>query len=155
MLLTRQMKSNEFEKMVKHQISLFDQIDKMFSQEQFTRSISDSFPPHNIRKKDSSFLIEMAVAGYKESEIKITREKGVLSIRGEREVKDNDSIVYQGIAGRSFQKSFALGERIKVIGANLKDGMLYVGLEEEVPDEEKPQNINISQTDINISGFIS
>ena len=32
---------------------------------------------------------------------------------------------------------------MKILGAEVKDGMLYIALEQEVPEEEKPQTVEI------------
>ena len=154
MLLTR-LKSNEFDRLRRHQVDIFDHLDRMFNDSHFTRSLTDGFPPHNIRKKNGSYLIEMAVAGFSKSEIQITKQKDYLTIEGEKEIKGEDTFLYQGIAGRSFKKTFALGNRVKVIGADLKDGMLFVALDEEVPEEEKPQNIEINSGSLDVSRMVS
>ena len=145
MYILKTLKSNEFDRIMRHQVNIFDQWDRMFTDAHFNRSLSNNFPPHNIRRKDNSYLIEMAVAGFAKSEISITREKEYLHISSVKEEKEQEGMLYQGIAGRSFKKSFALGERIKVLGAELKDGMLYIALQEEVPEEEKPQKIEIGK----------
>lgn len=149
------MKANEIDRLMKHSVSIFDKVDRMLMDVHFTKSINDSFPPHNIRKKGNSYLIEIAVAGYNKSEISISKEKEYLLVQGEKDIKEKDTLVYQGIAGRSFKKTFALGDRINVVGADLQDGMLYIGLEEVIPEEEKAKKIEIGNADINLAGFIS
>ena len=64
-------------------------------------------------------------------------------------------MLYQGIAGRSFNKSFALSDNIKVVGADLRNGMLFIGLEEVIPEAEKPQMIEIGDQSMVIDNFIS
>ena len=52
-------------------------------------------------------------------------------------------MLHQGIAKRSFSKSFTIADDIEVKGAELKDGLLKVSLEKIVPDHKKARTINI------------
>lgn len=139
------LKNSELDKLNRHTIDVFDRLDSLFKRQDFTNSMATNYPPYNIKRQDDQYLIEMAVAGFDKEEIEITKEKEYLLIEGKKEQSADDKIVYQGIATRNFRKSFVLGERMKVIGAELKDGMLYVGLHQEIPEEEKPQTIEISK----------
>ena len=137
------LKSQEFDKLNRHTIDVFDRLDNLFQRHDFTHSMSSKYPPHNILKRDNSYLLEMAIAGFNEDEVSITKEKDYLVIEGKKEQKPDESLVYQGIANRSFKKVFGLGDRMQVVGAEMKNGMLYVGLQQEIPEEEKPQEIKI------------
>jgi len=137
------LKSQEFDKLNRHTIDVFDRLDNLFQRHDFTHSMSSKYPPHNILKRDNSYLLEMAIAGFHEDEVSITKEKDYLTIEGKKEQKPDEQLVYQGIATRSFKKVFGLGDRMQVVGAEMKNGMLYVGLQQEIPEEEKPQEIKI------------
>ena len=143
------LKSSELDRLNRHTIDVFDRLDSLFQRRDFAHSMSTNFPPHNIKRQGDQYLIEMAIAGFSKEEISITKEKDFLSIEGKKEDKAEDNLVYQGIATRNFKKSFVLGERMKVIGAEVKDGMLFIGLEQEVPEEEKPQHIEIGKGKLN------
>lgn len=145
MFLTRY-SSNDIDRVFRHTVNLFDQMEKILDDQSFTSATNNSFPPHNIRKKDNSYLIEMAVAGFNKDEIDITREKNHLVIEGKKSDKEEDGFVYKGIANRSFKKTFVLGDNMKILAADVKDGMLYIGLEHEIPEEEKPQKIVIGES---------
>lgn len=136
-------KNNDLDRVYRHTVDLFDHMDRIFSDVNFRHGTNTSFPPHNIRRKDNQYLIEMAIAGFQKDEIQITKEKDYLVVTGKKAEKAEDHMVYQGIAHRDFKKSFALGDRMKVLGAEVKDGMLYIALEQEVPEEEKPQTVEI------------
>ena len=143
------LKGSELDRLNRHTIDVFDRLDSLFQRRDFTHSMSSNFPPHNIKRQGDHYLIEMAIAGFSKEDISITKEKDFLIIEGKKEEKAEDNLVYQGIATRNFKKSFVLGERMKVIGAEVKDGMLFIGLEQEVPEEEKPQSIEIGKGKLN------
>jgi len=71
----------------------------------------------------------------------------VLSVQGKREA-DKDvqphHYLYQGIAGRTFERRFQLAENVEVKGAQLENGLLHIDLERLVPEEKKPRRININ-----------
>ena len=109
-----------------------------------TLNTKASFPPYNLVKVDKdTFVIELAVAGYSKEDVEITVEKYLLLIKGTKEDDAETNFVHHGIAGRNWQQSFVLGEFIVVKDAVLKDGMLKVTLEREVPEEMKPKAIKI------------
>ena len=154
MFLTRY-SNNDWDKIFRHSVDLFDRMEMILDDQQFSSSLSHTFPPHNIRKKDNSYLIEMAVAGFNKDEINISKEKNHLVIEGKKEEKNEEGFVYRGIANRSFKKSFALSENMKVLAADMRDGMLYVGLEHEIPEKDKPQKIVIGDRADTMSSVIN
>ena len=116
--------------------------DKMFDRMTSTTNQS-GFPPYNVRKiDDDTFVVEIAVAGYNKESINITEHDGSLIIKGERP-EDAEEYLHKGIAGRKFTRTFALGEYMYVNSADLVDGMLYVVVKREVPEEKKPKTIEI------------
>ena len=52
-------------------------------------------------------------------------------------------MVHKGISHRSFKRSFTLSDEMKVKGAKMENGMLYIALERIVPDHKKPQTIEV------------
>jgi molecular chaperone IbpA len=107
--------------------------------------VSSSFPPHNILKLDESrYVVELAVAGFSKDEIEITVENGSLTVKGERKEKDADvQYLHRGIGTRSFTKTLTVADTIEVKGAEFKDGILRIGLENIVPEHKKPRKIEI------------
>jgi molecular chaperone IbpA len=51
--------------------------------------------------------------------------------------------LYKGIAARQFRQSFALADHVKVLGSELKDGVLKIELERQIPEEKKSRSIEI------------
>ena len=105
------------------------------------RGINAGFPHYNIKKAgEDKYILEMAVAGYKKSDIKVTVENGILSIEGQSSDKEED-FVHKGIAKRAFQRQLQLSEYVECSGAKLEDGMLKVELNYNPPEDKKPKKI--------------
>ena len=104
-----------------------------------------SFPPYNLIKVDeNSYKIELAVAGYTREDIDITVDKDLLTVKSNlKDQTSKDEILHQGIAERQWQQQFVLGEWIVVTDATLKDGLLTIKCERELPEELKPKTIKI------------
>ncbi len=100
-------------------------------------------PFYNIKRiKDDKYVLEMALAGYTKSDIKVEVADGVLSIRGTIN-KDAEDYVYQGISKRAFAKQLQLSEYVECTGAKLEDGMLKVDLEYNPPEDKKAKQITV------------
>jgi len=127
----------------------FDSIlDNLESMLKTTHSV-DKFPPHNIIKfNDNQYVIELAVAGLKQDDIDITLEKSVLTIESKAKLESESNVqyLYKGIGTRAFTKTFKLADSVVVCGAEFKDGILRVGLENIIPKEHKPQKIEIGNS---------
>ena len=103
------------------------------------------YPPYNVIKKDDGhFLIEIAVAGFSKHDIDLTLEGGVLTVTGNKKTgTDKREYTHRGISARGFERAFTLADTIKVIGADIVDGLLVIILENNIPEEDKPQTINL------------
>ena len=120
---------------------LFDMLDR-------AADAGNGYPPYNIeRSDDTHYRISIAVAGFAEKDLSVDVKDRVLTITGKRETEVNDkqaSLLYQGIAGRSFERNFQLAEHVEVKAARLENGLLHVDLERIVPEEKKPRRIAIN-----------
>ena len=106
------------------------------------------YPPYNIRKVDDyNYVIEIALAGFSESDIEVEVADGVISVRslGEKGKQNLDTpdYVHRGIANRSFSKSWTLSDDMVVKGAEFQNGLLNINLEKVVPEEKKPRIVPI------------
>ena len=104
-----------------------------------------SFPPYNLLKIDeSNYKVELAVAGYTKEDIDITVEKDILTVKSKvKEITTSTEVIHQGIAERQWSQQFILGEYMAVKDATLKDGLLTINVERELPEELKPKTIKI------------
>lgn len=109
-----------------------------------------SYPPYNIERLDKDqYRISMAVAGFMPDELDIQSEQQTLTIRGRKseDESNNRTYLHQGIAARSFERVFQLADHVKVVSANLENGLLHIDLEREVPETMKPRRIPIGGAD--------
>lgn len=109
------------------------------------------WPPYNIERiaADSedgadSYRIEVAVAGFKPEQLNIEVKENVLTVIGK---KDDDSaartFLHRGLAERSFERRFQLADHIRVLDADLANGLLSISLKLEVPEAKKAKTITI------------
>ena len=120
--------------------TLFEDLERIHTS---ARSGNDNYPPHNIVKVDEEkFLIELALAGFKQEDINVEVKDGILKISGEMASDDRD-YAFKGISSRKFEKSFRLSEFVVIDGADLVDGILVVYARVELPEEKRPRKIEL------------
>ena len=105
-----------------------------------------TYPPYNIKEKDDKEVIEFAVAGFAEKDLKVEVKENTLSISGCKEKELQEDLMHKGISDRSFVKRFQLHKQIVVDNAELKDGLLKVSYHREIPEAERPKQIKIKST---------
>ena len=86
----------------------------------------------------------MAVAGFRTGDLELTVKENTLIVTGRvnPEAKPGE-LLYRGIATRAFERHLTLADHIVVEEANLRDGLLFVGLKRVVPDQLKSRRIPI------------
>jgi molecular chaperone IbpA len=110
-----------------------------------TNSVDNTnvFPRHNIVKvSDTSYLIELALAGYEHDDLNVELEEGVLVISGEKEDSEVEYL-HKGISTKKFRRTFRLNENVEVKEAKFTNGMLTVELAHIVPEEKQALQIDI------------
>ena len=105
---------------------------------------SDGYPPFNIERigieaKDGApgghgIRITLAVAGFRPEDLEITTEENQLTIRGSQSDRTDREFLHRGIASRQFQKSFLFADGMRILGAQLKNGLLMVDLVKPEPE---------------------
>jgi molecular chaperone IbpA len=121
--------------------------DRMFDELSRTAGTlnATNYPPYNIIKQSETiYKIEVAVAGFEESELDVETVDNELVIKGNKAIEANGEYLHQGIAGRDFVRTFALFENVEVKGADVKNGILTVTLEHIIPESAKPKKIAIT-----------
>lgn len=106
---------------------------------------SSGYPPHNISKvSDDITLIELAVAGFKKSEIEVKELNGEITVQGIKPESDVDSgNQFRGIANRSFVKRFKIAGYYEIDSVSLEDGLLTIKLVKNLPELPKPKVFQI------------
>ena len=113
--------------------------------DQVARQANDHYPPHNILKvSPEEYVIELAVAGFKRSDVDIEVDDRTLTVRGEQN-QSGSEYIHRGISSKRFVRTFRLSEYVQVQGANLTDGILSIELKVVLPEEKRPRKVNINQ----------
>lgn len=115
---------------------------------------NDGYPPYNIERLRSDeasghperLRITLAVAGFAEEELEVTTEENQLVVRGRQADTAERDFLYRGIAARQFQRMFVLADGMRVLGAELRNGLLSIDLIRPEP-ERLVKKINISVPD--------
>ena len=127
----------------------FDKLaEKMTSIADETAKLATKYPPYNLKKIDENkYTIEMAVAGFGQSDIDIEMADGKLIVRGSinNDEDGNDSFLFKGIANRAFTRSFVLNDEVVVNDAEIVNGMLKIALERLIPEAKQPKKIPVRQ----------
>lgn len=127
----------------------FDAIEK--SLERVAKG-SDGYPPYNIERiADADGIklrITLAVAGFALDDLEITTENNQLVIRGRQseETDEGREFLHRGIAARQFQRAFVLADGMRVLDAELINGLLHISLDRPQP-EAIVKKIAIKQSD--------
>ncbi len=126
----------------------FDRLANLLETVAQVDSAANSYPPYNIEQLgENDYRITMAVAGFAESDLSIEVKEGVLSVSGKRNTEEPKSnFLYQGIAGRSFERRFQLADHMEVRGAKLEHGLLHIEVVRVIPEEKRARKISIAST---------
>ena len=125
----------------------FDRLFSLLDQSAGFEAGGSPYPPYNIeRTGENDYRITVAVAGFAENELSLEAKENTLTIKGDKQVKQDNSgeVLYQGIAGRAFERQFQLADYVQVKGASLENGLLHVDLVREIPEAKKPRQIAIN-----------
>lgn len=124
---------------------LFSRLDTVVGQE------TKTYPPYNIERiDDDSWRVAVAVAGFAADDINVEVKENNLTIKGghaEEPTADGRQFLHRGIAERSFELRYQLGDYVEVVHAGLENGLLNVELKRDVPDSKKARRIAIKAQD--------
>ena len=117
----------------KNGIGMDDYLDRFFNSFETTTN----YPPYNlIHLNNVESVLEIALAGFTKDEINVYTEYGKLTVEGNKETNQEtgSQYVHQGLAQRSFNRTWSLSEDIEVREVLFKDGLLTVKLGKIVPE---------------------
>ncbi len=127
----------------------FDAMEKTI--ERLAKS-GDSYPPYNIERIAAAdgaperLRITLAVAGFCDDDLEVTTEENQLVVRGRQRDDTERDYIHRGIAARQFQRTFVLADGMRVLAADLQNGLLSIDLDRPQP-ERLVRKINISVKD--------
>jgi molecular chaperone IbpA len=108
-------------------------------------SASVNYPPYNILKlDDTSQELQIALAGFSKEDIEVSVERGVLAVSAKHTPGNVGEYVHKGIAMRNVNRNWQLGENTIVDEPKFIDGMLYITVRQEVPEEQRRRVLPIS-----------
>jgi molecular chaperone IbpA len=123
--------------------SLFDRITRNLDM----AANAGNYPPYDIVKTgEETYEIRVAAAGFRQDEIDVEVKDGQLIIHGSQvsEIRPEIEYLHHGISNRNFLRTFILQDHVEVREAIMKDGILTVRLEREIPEAMKPKKISIT-----------
>ena len=124
--------------------------DRMMHQIDTAAASTTNYPPYNIVKTgDTTYEIQVAVAGFTQGEVTVNVNEGQLIITGEKlstDLPEGHVYEHQGISARRFIRTFTLADYVEVTNAVSQDGILAVSLERRVPEALLPKTIAITYT---------
>jgi molecular chaperone IbpA len=88
-----------------------------------------SYPPYNLYKADEhNYVIEIAVSGWKKSELDVSLAGTTLTVKGTKAKEEEKTYLVRGLAHRSWTRTWTLEPDISVEDVQLVDGILYIEL---------------------------
>ena len=109
----------------------FDEIERVLDR---VAKGADGYPPYNIERlaregqTPERLRITLAVAGFTRDQLDVSVEESQLVIRGRQQDDKSRQYLHRGIAARQFQRTFVLADGMRVMGADLKNGLLSIDL---------------------------
>ena len=101
----------------------------------FNETTQQNYPPYNIiHVNNVESRLEIALAGFKKKEVKVYTEYGKLVVEGNKDKKDDVDYAHQGLAQRSFSRSWAISDDTEVRDVKFEDGLLTVTVGKIVPE---------------------
>lgn len=136
-----------FKDLEKHFVGFDDHFNRMAKMhDDLTKNIPN-YPPYNIKKTgDTTYVIELAVAGFAKQDIEIELADGKMVVKGNvQNTEAEENFLFKGIANRAFTRTFALDDQVEVKDAEMLNGMLKVFLERIIPEHKKPKKVEVKE----------
>jgi molecular chaperone IbpA len=104
-----------------------------------------NYPPYNlIKESETTFRLELAVAGYKKEDIEVTTEWNKLTVEAKKtDSSTTDQYIHNGLAKRAFTRTWNLSDDVEVKDVALVDGLLTITLNRVIPDHQKLKTYEI------------
>mgnify|MGYP001322461452 FL=1 len=118
------------DKISKNSLGMDDYLNRFWNETQQV-----NYPPYNIvHVNNVESKLEIALAGFKKKEVNVYTEYGKLVVEGNKDKKDDVDYAHQGLAQRSFSRSWAISDDTEVRDVKFEDGLLTVTVGKIVPE---------------------
>ena len=118
------------DKIYKNSLGMDDYLNRFWNETQQV-----NYPPYNlIHVNNVESRLEIALAGFKKKEVNVYTEYGKLVVEGNKDKKDDVDYAHQGLAQRSFSRSWAISDDTEVRDVKFEDGLLTVTVGKIVPE---------------------
>jgi molecular chaperone IbpA len=113
-------------------------MDEWFKRFDTTSESHTNYPPYNLVKESSvDFRLEIALAGYKRDDIKVSTEWNKLFVESGKVRNSEDEYIHQGLAKRAFTRTWTLSDDVVVGDVSFEDGLLTIKLNRVIPEHQK------------------
>ena len=123
------------DKISKNSIGMNDYLNRVFDLHETT----SNYPPYNlVQVSNVESRLELALAGFKKSEVNVYTQDGKLFIEAQKEDKETETnYLHKGLAQRSFTRAWTLSDDTEVRSVAFEDGLLSIELGRIVPEHHK------------------
>ena len=123
------------ERITRNSIGMDEYFDRLFNLHETT----SNYPPYNlVQVSNVESRLEIALAGFKKSEVHVFTEYGKLFVEGQKEDKEtNTQYVHKGLAQRSFKRAWTIADDTEVKDVVFEDGLLSIELRKIVPQHHQ------------------
>ena len=123
------------ERITRNSIGMDEYFDRLFNLHETT----SNYPPYNlVQVSNVESRLEIALAGFKKSEVNVFTEYGKLFVEGQKEDKETDTqYVHKGLAQRSFKRAWTIADDTEVKDVVFEDGLLSIELRKIVPQHHQ------------------
>lgn len=123
------------DRITRNSIGMDEYFDRLFNIHETTKN----YPPYNlVQVSNTESRLELALAGFKKSEVNVYTQDGKLFVEGQKEDKETETnYVHRGVAQRSFTRAWTLSDETEVRSVTFEDGLLVVVLGKVVPEHHQ------------------
>jgi len=127
--------SSLIDRISRNSIGMDEYFDRLFH----IHETSKNYPPYNlVQISNVESRLELALAGFRKSEVFVYTQDGKLFVEGQKEDKETESkYVHKGLAQRSFTRAWTLSDDTEVRLVEFEDGLLTIILGKIVPEHHK------------------
>ena len=97
-----------------------------------------NYPPYNlVKENETTFRLELALAGFKKENIEVTTEWNKLVVQVTKGTEETDDYIHNGLAKRAFTRTWTLSDDVELTNVSFVDGLLTIKLNRVIPDHQK------------------